>query len=109
MAAGYTFRCSSCDLSILAWDSGDPYVINADGSKRHVYHPDPEREHAVGIDEAHLCLACGAEVMVDSRSPRTDCASCHSERIVSTMDLAGAPCPRCADGAFGEGTMSAIS
>ena len=108
MAAGTRFRCP-CGASILAWDDGDPYVLDADGSKRYVHHPDPEREHAVGLDVPHLCLGCGVAFAVDSEAPRASCPACRSARVRPTTELAGASCPFCNAGSFDAGTLDAIS
>ena len=109
MASSTHFSCSSCSASVEAWSDGDPYVITPAGRKRHVHHPTPGWEDAVGVDVPHLCLGCGARFTVDSRKPRTACPTCRSERIVATTDLAHQPCPCCADGAFDGGTRGAIS
>ncbi len=109
MAAGTAFTCETCGFSIFARDDGDPYVIDADGSKRHVHPPGPERDRAVGIDVPHLCLGCGVEFAVGSRAPRVDCPARPCERIRATMDLAGARCLRCNAGTCEAGSFGAIS
>jgi predicted Zn-ribbon and HTH transcriptional regulator len=99
LAAGRRFSCNACNYEIESWDDGNPYVVDAaSGRKRYVYHPDPERNQAVGNDSPHLCLACGHEFSVDSREPTSKCPKCRSDQICRTWRLDGKPCPKCKRG-----------
>ena len=101
MAQGYTFICNSCSKAIGAWSDGNPYYLDEDGAKRYAYHPDHERlELCVGNDSPHLCLGCGAEFKVDSRSPIDRCPDCGSAEICGSCDLEGRACPYCKAGTF---------
>lgn len=101
MAAGVRWVCDHCSRSVEAWSDGNPYYIDVRGRKRYAYHPDHENlARCIGNDVPHLCLACGSEVIVDSRSPREDCPGCGARRLVAACDLDGQPCPYCEDGTF---------
>ena len=100
MASGRVFVCSRCTHSITTWDEGDPYYLDAAGTKQYAYHPDPARDQCVGIDEAMLCLSCGAESAQDSRAPTNQCPQCLHSTLVSTYELEGVRCPVCAEGVF---------
>ncbi len=101
MAEGLLFVCANCQKSVHSWSDGNPYYIDDAGKKRYAYHPDHERlALCVGNDSAHLCLACGAEFKVDSRSPVAACPGCGSAEIVDTSSLGGRRCPYCKAGEF---------
>jgi len=102
MAEGLRFVCGSCGKTIEAWSDGTPYYIDARGKKRYAYHPDHEHlALCIGNDTPHLCLACGKEFMVDSRSPISRCPTCGSPDIADTFHLDGKTCPTCRKGTFG--------
>lgn len=100
MAEARRFTCQGCDREIIAWSDGNPYVIEATGKKRHVYHPDPDLKLSVGNDVPHLCLDCGKEFTIDSRAPIDACPRCSSKQIERTWSLDGCRCPYCATGRF---------
>jgi DNA-directed RNA polymerase subunit RPC12/RpoP len=102
MAMGTKYVCGSCKRAIMAWDDGNPYYIDEAGAKRYAYHPDHENlDRCIGNDSPHLCLACGEEFMVDSRSSLEECPKCRAADIVDTFDLKGRRCPYCKAGVFG--------
>lgn len=101
MAEGVRFICGGCGKAIEAWSDGNPYYIDTRGRKHYAYHPDHKRlAQCIGNDSPHLCLACGAEVMVDSRSPATRCPQCDSTELADTCRLDGKACPSCKAGTF---------
>jgi DNA-directed RNA polymerase subunit RPC12/RpoP len=100
MAVGLRYVCGGCRKEIEAWSDGNPYFLEF-GEKEYAYHPDHERlAKCIGNDDPHLCLACGAEFMVDSRAPTSACPKCEAEAIKPTFDLDGAKCPFCPQGHF---------
>jgi len=110
MAEGRQFYCDACGHRIEAWSDGNPFVVTETGRKRYVYHPSDEVDRAIGIDDPHLCLACGRQFKIDSRKPRATCPKCHSEKICDTFILGGKPCPICKRGTFvADPAFSAIS
>jgi DNA-directed RNA polymerase subunit RPC12/RpoP len=111
MARGILYACGVCHREIEAWSDGNPYFIDEDGQKHYAYHPDHERlAKCVGNDVPHLCLACGAEFMVDSRAPTSRCPKCSSESIRDIFELEGCACPYCKGGTFAtDPGFSAIS
>ena len=108
MAQSSTFICE-CGFKTGAWDEGNPYIRDPQepgqtrlNRKRHVYHPNPEREFAIGNDRPHICLSCfhefnvdDMEVDVDGMKPRTKCTKCKSEDIIDIRELGGRICPKC--------------
>jgi DNA-directed RNA polymerase subunit RPC12/RpoP len=102
MAEGVRYICESCSRAVESWSDGNPYWIDSAGGKHYAYHPDHENlERCIGNDSPHLCLACGQECMVDSRSPITACPTCSEEKLADTWELGGQPCPYCKEGVFG--------
>jgi predicted RNA-binding Zn-ribbon protein involved in translation (DUF1610 family) len=101
MAEAYQFTCTSCSHSLGAWSDGNPYYIDSSGKKEYAYHPDHDGlARCIGNDDPNLCLGCGAEVMVDSRSPIGRCPQCDAARLVPTWSLEGKRCPFCRSGDF---------
>ena len=100
MAECIRFVCESCSNAVEAWDDGNPYYYDRRGKKKYAYHPDPKRERCVGNDSPRLCLECGAQTMVDSKTPVAHCATCSSDKIVDLFKLAGHQCPACKLGVF---------
>jgi len=101
MAECIRFVCDGCGHAIEAWSDGNPYYLDPDRGKVYAYHPHHEElARCIGNDAPHLCLACGAEVMVDSLAPTRACSSCGAEALVDTFDLDGRPCPACRAGRF---------
>jgi len=100
MAEGHTFVCSHCARSISAWDDGDPYYDDADGTRHYAHHPDPARDLCVEVESPVLCLGCGGEAVSDSAAPLTACPTCASEEIVDMWDIEGRRCPYCRRGTF---------
>ena len=111
MAQGFLFVCGGCKRSIEAWDEGNPYYLDEKGEKQYAYHPRHDLlALCVGNDSPHLCLACGHEFMVDSRTPTTACPKCGADEIETTWELAGKACPYCRTGTFArDPTFAAIS
>lgn len=101
MAYGKIFCCTVCSFKIVAWDEGNPYYRLPSGRKRYAYHPSAERDLCIGNDALTLCLDCGAQFMIDSEKPRTNCRKCKSERIADAFELDGLNCPACKEGTFG--------
>lgn len=101
MAMGITYVCGGCKHAIIAWDDGNPYYIDKTGAKQYAYHPDHDNlARCIGNNSEHVCLACGKEFMVDSRSPVRKCPKCKSPDIVDVCDLGGRRCPYCRAGVF---------
>ena len=100
MAQGKRLVCGKCGNKIETWDDGNPYFIDSNGQKQYAHHPSRERERCIGNESPHLCLNCGREFMVDSRSPATRCENCESTNFVDTWDLEGHSCPKCKQGKF---------
>ncbi len=111
MAWGVTNVCGNCGKAVMAWDEGNPYYVQKNGKKKYAYHPNHDLlDKCVGNDAPHLCLACGKEFMVDSRSRRTDCPDCGSSEICWTYRLEGKCCPFCKSGVFAvDPELNAIS
>ena len=95
MAQCIRFVCDNCSNDVEAWDGGNPYYFDPRGMKKYAYHPDPNFARCVGHDSLRLCLECGAQAMVDSRTPLIHCFTCSSDKIVGLFDLAGRRCPAC--------------
>ena len=101
MAECVRFVCDGCGHAIEAWSDGNPYYLDPDGRKVYAYHPHHEElARCIGNDSPHLCLACGAEVMVDSLAPTRVCSACGAEALVDTFELDGRTCPVCQAGRF---------
>ncbi len=100
MAEGITFVCDQCGRQIEAWEDGNPYFIDSQGTKRYAYHPNRERDRCSGNDVPHICLTCAALFMVDSGGPQGRCNECKSSHIIDTFSLGGQRCPFCKIGAF---------
>lgn len=74
---------------------------DADRGKVHAYHPHhDELARCIGNDAPHLCLARGAEVMVDSLAPARVCSVWGAEALVDTCERDGPPCPAGKAGRF---------
>ncbi|MEZ6044248.1 MAG: hypothetical protein R3C11_01410 [Planctomycetaceae bacterium] len=101
MAYGKYFVCDHCGFTIQAWDEGNPYILDIDGKKQYVYHPDPRRYEAIGVDLPHLCLDCGCNHNVDQGKPYS-CIRCWSTNRVDSYLLEGHICPKCKKGKFFE-------
>ena len=94
--------CSNCGNTVDAWSDGNPYYIDENGEKQYAYHPNHDKlVRCIGNDSPHICLDCGEQFKVDSRSPLTKCPKCDSLEIPSTYQLEGKRCPVCKDGVFG--------
>ena len=101
MAESVLYVCGGCGKSVVAWSDGNPYFIDEQGAKQYAYHPNHERlARCIGNDSPHLCLACGAEFKLDSRSPVVHCPSCESAEIARTYRLERKRCPFCKAGEF---------
>jgi hypothetical protein len=98
MAQCIRFACGHCSNAVEAWDDGNPYYFDRRGKKKYAYHPDPKFERCVGNDSPRLCLECGAQTMVDSKTPVAHCVTCSSDRIVDRFELAGCRCLVCKQG-----------
>jgi DNA-directed RNA polymerase subunit RPC12/RpoP len=98
---GIRYVCGACTRTLEAWDEGNPYYLDDDGGKHYAYHPDHELlQRCVGNDRPHLCLDCGNELTIDSRSPVTSCARCLGTRVIDVFELDGRSCPYCKKGCF---------
>lgn len=101
MAEAVRFICSECDKALEAWSDGNPYFLDENGQKQYAYHPDHENlARCIGNDSPHICLNCGEEALVDSRSPIQSCPKCKAENLVSAFRLEGKLCPFCKKGVF---------
>ena len=103
MAYCIRYVCSQCSRSIEAWDERHGYYFDEGGKKIYAYHPnDAEVARCVEYETDHLCLACGAEVRVDSKDPQRKqcCTKCNSRALVDTYELEGVACPSCVGGIF---------
>jgi predicted RNA-binding Zn-ribbon protein involved in translation (DUF1610 family) len=101
MAECIRYVCGSCNMSIKSWSDGNPYYIDAAGSKQYAYHPDNYLlSLCIGNDFPHLCLACGNEFNMDSRTPVATCPKCGSADIADSFHLSGKLCPYCKAGIF---------
>jgi ribosomal protein S27AE len=103
VAEGRRLVCTHCGFAVDAWSDGNPYYRDERGKKRYAYHPDhAELERCIGNDVPHLCLACGAQTMVDSEKPRTTCRKCKTGVLADLWVLDEKPCPKCHAGVFQE-------
>ena len=101
MAESVTYVCGGCGKRVGAWSDGNPYYLDESGAKRYAYHPNHEAlDRCIGNDTEHLCLSCGAEFKVDSRSPVAKCPGCGSAETARTYKLEGRRCPYCKAGVF---------
>lgn len=98
MAEALVLHCTQCKKAVWAWDEGNPYIVNPDGSKEYVYHPDPRRSRARGIDIDYVCLDCGHEFRLGMNMTDGACASCASSNICTDRELEGRNCPWCRSG-----------
>jgi hypothetical protein len=99
---GVRFICTNCTNDVEAWEGGVPYYFDRRGMKKYAYHTDPNVERCVGRDSLRLCMECGAQAMVDSRTRLTHCFTCSSDNIASLPGMAGRRCPYCKIGSLGE-------
>ena len=100
MAEAKRYICSDCDKSILAWDDGNPYYIDAKGKKKYAHHPDPMRDKCTGNDSDVICLGCGEIFILDDRASAKACPKCKSADIAELFELEGRQCPYCKKGKF---------
>ena len=101
MADCVRYVCGACRQAIEAWSDGNPYYFDEAGIKQYAYHPDHVNlARCIGNDCPHLCLACGAEFLVDSRSPDTACPKCGGSELAACYELRGKRCPYCKSGVF---------
>ena len=101
MAECSRFICNNCGKAVESWSDGNPYFIDEDRQKQHVYHPDHDAlARCVGNDVPFFCLACGEEFEMDSRCPDACCPRCKSADTTETSDLDKKPCPVCRKGIF---------
>lgn len=98
MAHALVLNCTVCAKVVWAWDEGNPYLIHPDGSKEYVYHPDPRRMLARGLDIDHVCLDCGHEFRLSGGVRQGNCLSCGSLNICTDRELEGRNCPWCRSG-----------
>lgn len=135
MAEGFTYVCTHCKFSLVAWDDGNPYFLSDNGKPQFFYHPSGESQLQEYIEQSEgryltgsdlegfladrtgnmsdmLCLDCGMEFRVDLDRKEAICNSktCESANVVSFMKLEGKQCPKCKEGVFREDeTCRAIS
>jgi len=101
MAESILFICKQCNHSIQAWSDGNPYYFDKNFNKQYAYHPDHEKlDRCIGNDSPHICLSCGAEIMIDSRKPVSVCPKCKHTELADTFKLEGLRCPYCKKGFF---------
>ncbi|MCA9040562.1 MAG: hypothetical protein KDA65_09475 [Planctomycetaceae bacterium] len=99
MAYGKVIECDGCGFKVDAWDEGNPYILGLDGKKEYVYHPDPRRSEATGLETPCLCLNCGREYNVEEELPKV-CPRCQSSHRKECYELEGEICPKCNQGKF---------
>jgi hypothetical protein len=101
MAECRRFVCSGCGREIDAWSDGNPFYIDETGERKYAYHPDHEAlAKCIGNDLPHLCLNCGHDVVVDSRSSKRICPDCDSDKVIEAFLLDQRDCPTCKNGKF---------
>ena len=100
MAHGYDFRCTHCAKTIVAWDEGHPFYLDATGKRVYAYHPDPERDFCTGIESDSLCLDCGKQMRQDVDAFLKPCRKCKGVNIADVTGLEGKGCPFCRRGMF---------
>jgi len=101
MAQGIQFLCGNCDKKIAAGSDGNPFFIDEKGEKYYAHHPEHDLfEKCIANHVPHLCLVCGEEFEIDSRTPAAICAKCALRYIAKTYELAGHQCPACKKGVF---------
>ena len=100
MSIATQFLCSSCSFEVVAWSDGNPYYIDEDYEKKYAHHPDERLRLCVGNDVPNICLACAAQVEIDSRFPHRMCPQCAQQNLVEITELDGRQCPRCNSGMF---------
>ena len=92
---GVRFVCTNCTNDVEAWEGGIPYYFNRRGMKKYAFHTDPNFQRCVGNDSLRLCMECGAQAMVDSKTRLTYCFTCSSDKIESLSGIWGRLCPFC--------------
>lgn len=101
MAELQRFLCSDCGRKVDVWSDGNPFYIDDTGNKKYAYHPDHEAlAKCIGNDLPHLCLNCGHDVVVDSRSSKRICPDCGSDKVTEAFLLENVVCPTCRKGKF---------
>jgi hypothetical protein len=132
MASCYTFSCDHCGFSLDWWEEGNRYLELPTGTRNYLYHPSdvdeterlmqeiyghsPTPEEYVrafrrygGNETEFLCYDCLAISRIDVEiEPRT-CASCKSTALRAASRLAQTKCPKCDEGHFDDGEITAIS
>jgi len=99
MSMELIFTCDACSFTLSSWDDGNPYYLDSNAKKHYAYHPHHDKlEKCIGNDSPYICLSCGEQFMVDSRSPVDHCPKCSAVDIVSTFELDGKNCPVCKRG-----------
>ena len=100
MAEGYVFVCTECEKAIEAWIDGNPYILDENGEKEYVYHPDERSGQRVGNDYPNICLECAHLFTIDTQALIDKCPECESSKLVETFHIDGQPCPFCKKGKF---------
>jgi len=132
MAGCYTFTCDRCGFSVDSWEDGNRYLEWPIGTRNYLYHPDDiketerlmqeiygrsstpeENERAFrryGANETEfLCYDCLTISRLDVEIEPRVCASCKSSALRTASRLAKTKCPRCRQGNFADGQITAVS
>ncbi len=71
MALGLRFVCDPCGHAIDAWDEGNPYYFDENGTKRYAYQPCRERDLCIGVESPHLWRSLFSSTRQASWPPAT--------------------------------------
>jgi hypothetical protein len=133
MAGCYTFSCDHCGFSVDSWEDGNRYLEWPIGTRNYLYHPSDIGEterlmreiygHSPTPDEymwafrryggnetEFLCCGCLAISRIDEKRDLRVCSSCKSAALREISNrLAQTKCPKCNEGHFDDGEITAIS
>ena len=131
MAACTEFTCSHCAFKVEAWDDGNRYLTDSEGTRHFFYHPGDitgmrifaeeqmlspltEDEYSAFLEERggnegdYLCMNCGRQTRRDRKRDSMLCTGCGKPKLRDKCKLEGLTCPKCGKGTF-HGEMTGIS